>query len=172
MKIRNTRLSKRTLALLAATALLFAGGGFAGTRAALTYFSEDYTAAFELEHLQVHLVENGVDVCHSENDIYTVHRTDGHQAAYSDVLELCNLIEACKKGILCQEAALGLLVGGVVLKKHIHRLANSCSRVVDLPEKLHRVNALDHVDQRNHLPHFVRLEVSDHVDLHVSRSLT
>ena len=31
MKIRNTKLSKRTLALLAATALLFGGGGFAGT---------------------------------------------------------------------------------------------------------------------------------------------
>ena len=50
MKIRNTKLSKRTLALLAATALLFGGGGFAGTKAALTYFSEDYTAAFELDH--------------------------------------------------------------------------------------------------------------------------
>ena len=76
MKIGNTKLSNRTLALLAATALLFGGGGFAGTRAALTFFSEDYTAAFELDHLQVHLVENGVDVCHENNNIYTVHRGD------------------------------------------------------------------------------------------------
>lgn len=77
MKIRNTKLSKRTLVLLAVTALLFSGGGFAGTKAALTYFSNDYTAGFELDHLQVHLVENGVDVCHDANkSIYTVHRTN------------------------------------------------------------------------------------------------
>lgn len=77
MKIRNTILSKRTLALLAVTALLFCGGGFAGTKAALTYFSNDYTAGFELDHLQVHLIENENDVCCGENDIYTVHRTNG-----------------------------------------------------------------------------------------------
>ena len=77
MKIRNTILSKRTLALLAVTALLFCGGGFAGTKAALTYFSNDYTAGFQLDHLQVHLVENENDVCCGENEsIYTVHRTN------------------------------------------------------------------------------------------------
>ena len=77
MKIRNTILSKRTLVLLAVTALLFCGGGFAGTKAARTYFSNDYTAGFELDHLQVHLIENGVDVCHDNNkSIYTVHRTN------------------------------------------------------------------------------------------------
>ena len=76
MKFRNTKLSKRTLALLAATALLFGGSSFAGTKAALQYFSEDYRAGFELDHLQVHLLENGNDVCHGENSKYTVHRTD------------------------------------------------------------------------------------------------
>ena len=81
MKIRNTILSKRTLALLAVTALLFCGGGFAGTKAALTYFSNDYTAGFQLDHLQVHLIENGNDVCCGENEgIYTVHRTDDQVA--------------------------------------------------------------------------------------------
>ena len=93
MKIRNTKLSKRTLALLAATALLFGGGGFAGTKAALTYFSEDYTAAFELDHLQVHLIENGVDVCHEKNDIYTVHRTDGEHAQDRKEKYKGNLVE-------------------------------------------------------------------------------
>lgn len=68
MKIKNTKLSKRTLALLAATALLFGGGSFAGTKAALTYFSNDYTAGFELDHMQVHLLENGEDVCHGNNE--------------------------------------------------------------------------------------------------------
>ncbi len=80
MKFRNTTLSRRTLALLAATALLFAGGGFAGTRAALTYFSEDYTAAFELDHLHVHLIENGKDVCHDKNSMTTVHSHDNGDA--------------------------------------------------------------------------------------------
>ena len=80
MKIRNTKLSKRTLALLAATALLFGSGSYAGTKAALTYFSEDYRAAFELDHLQVHLLENGRDVCkvdgNRQNSWGTVHRSD------------------------------------------------------------------------------------------------
>ena len=84
MKIGKTRLSKRTLALLAATALLLGGGSYAGTRAALTYFSNDYTAGFELDHLQVHLIENGQDVCHSENDIYTVHRDDSKDGSLAD----------------------------------------------------------------------------------------
>ena len=84
MKIKNTKLSKRTLALLAATVLLFGGGSFTGTKAALTYFSNDYTAEFSLDHLQVHLIENGVDVCHGENDIYTVHRGDSNDGSMAE----------------------------------------------------------------------------------------
>ena len=68
MKIRNTKLSKRTLALLAATAVLFGGGSYAGTRAALGFFSNELTAGFELDHMQVHLLENGEDVCHGNNE--------------------------------------------------------------------------------------------------------
>ena len=84
MKIKNTKLSKRTLALMAATALLFTGGSFTGTRAALTYFSNDYTAEFKLDHLHVHLIENGQDVCHGENDIYTVHRGDSNDGSMAE----------------------------------------------------------------------------------------
>jgi len=94
MKIRNTILSKRTLVLLAVTALLFCGGGFAGTKAALTYFSNDYTAGFELDHLQVHLMENGKDVCCGENEsIYTVHRTDDQVAQDKKPKYKGNLVE-------------------------------------------------------------------------------
>ena len=93
MKFMNTKLSKRTLALLAATALLFCGGGFAGTKAALTYFSEDYTAAFELDHLQVHLIENGVDVCHDHNKMITVHRSDDATAKPKQEKYKGNLVE-------------------------------------------------------------------------------
>ena len=67
MKIKNTKLSKRTLALLAATAVLFGGGSYAGTRAALGFFSNELTAGFELDHMQVHLLENGDDVCLGKN---------------------------------------------------------------------------------------------------------
>lgn len=76
MKIGNTRLSRRTMALIAAAALLFGGGSYGATKAALTYFSNDYTAEFELDHIHVHLIENGTDVCHGENNYYTVHRSD------------------------------------------------------------------------------------------------
>lgn len=67
MKIKNTKLSKRTLALLAATAVLFGGGSYAGTRAALGFFSNELTAGFELDHMQVHLIENDKDVCLGRN---------------------------------------------------------------------------------------------------------
>lgn len=93
MKFRNTKLSKRTLALLAATALLFGGGGFAGTKAALTYFSNDYTAEFKLDHLQVHLIENGVDVCHDKNKMITVHRSDDATAKPKQEKYKGNLVE-------------------------------------------------------------------------------
>ena len=93
MKIGKTKLSKRTIALLAVTVLLFGGGSFTATRAALTYFSEDYRAAFELDHLQVHLIENGTDVCHGENDIYTVHRTDDETAQARAEKYKGNLVE-------------------------------------------------------------------------------
>ena len=94
MKIRNTKLSKRTLALLVVTAMLFVGSGFAVTKAALTYFSNDYTAGFELDHLQVHLIENGVDVCHDNNkSIYTVHRTDDKVAQEKKPKYIGNLLE-------------------------------------------------------------------------------
>jgi len=99
MKIKNTKLSRRTLALLAVTAMLFAGGSYTGTRAALTYFSNDYVGAFELNHIHVHLVENGTDVCHEKNDIFTVHRgnsndgTDADQIAEKDQKYRGNLVE-------------------------------------------------------------------------------
>ena len=60
---KKVRFSKRTTALIVAAVLLFAGGGVAGTRAALTIQSEYYRAEFYLNHLQVHLLENGEDVC-------------------------------------------------------------------------------------------------------------
>ena len=60
---KKVRFSKRTTALIVAAVLLLAGGGVAGTRAALNIQSDYYRAQFYLNHLQVHLIENGKDVC-------------------------------------------------------------------------------------------------------------
>ena len=68
MKIKD-RMSKKTMALLAAGILLIAGSGVMGTRASLSVFSDDYTAEFYLNHLQVHLLENGEDVCKGANTL-------------------------------------------------------------------------------------------------------
>lgn len=68
MKKKNT-MSKRTTALLLAAALFLIGGSAAGTRAALTIADETFTGHFYLNHLQVHLIENGEDVCGGDNTL-------------------------------------------------------------------------------------------------------
>ena len=68
MKIKD-RMSKKTMALLVAGVLLIAGSGIMGTKASLAVFSEDYTAEFYMNHLQVHLLENGEDVCKEHNTL-------------------------------------------------------------------------------------------------------
>ena len=70
---KKTSLSKLTIGLLLASLVMLGVGGAMSTKAALTYFSEDYISDFELDHLHVHLIENGVDVCHENNGDETVH---------------------------------------------------------------------------------------------------
>lgn len=48
-----------TIALFALAAMLLLGSTIGGTRAALTYFSEDYTASVEMFNIGVSLLENG-----------------------------------------------------------------------------------------------------------------
>ena len=86
MKKIKTPFSKRTLALLAVTIRLLAGGGITGSRAALTYFSEDFIADFELDHIQVHLIENGTDVCLENNGDDSVHGTYTGVEKYKGIL--------------------------------------------------------------------------------------
>lgn len=81
--MKKKRLSKRTMALLVAAALLFTGGAVTGTRAALNIQSDYYRAHFYLNHLQIHLIENGEDVCgragHT-NDLNGGNKTTGELA--------------------------------------------------------------------------------------------
>ena len=65
----KTKLSKRTLALLVAAGLLLSVGTVTGTRALPNIVSEHYRAHFYLNHLQVHLWENGKDVCGEKNTL-------------------------------------------------------------------------------------------------------
>ena len=62
MKFKNTKISKRTTALLAAAILLLSAGGYSGTKANLTVFSTDYDATIELNEIAVDLLENGTAV--------------------------------------------------------------------------------------------------------------
>lgn len=57
MKFRGTKLSRRTLALFAAAAILLGGGGLTGTRAALNAVSQNYDATIQTNTLGVELTE-------------------------------------------------------------------------------------------------------------------
>lgn len=66
---KRSKMSRHTTALIAAAMLLLAGGTVTGTRAALNIQSDYYRAQFYLNHLQIHLIENGQDVCGGENTL-------------------------------------------------------------------------------------------------------
>lgn len=82
VKQNKKKLSKRTLALAAVAVLLFASGGFMGTRAQLSITSQDYEGHFKLDHLQVHLIENGRDVCDGHNTLDGTRKNAGELIQY------------------------------------------------------------------------------------------
>ena len=82
VKQNKKKLSKRTLALAAVAVLLFASGGFMGTRAQLSITSQDYEGHFKLDHLQVHLIENGRDVCDGHNTLDGTRKNAGELIGY------------------------------------------------------------------------------------------
>ena len=78
------KLSKRFLIPLVIAVMLVLGGAigaFAVTSSGLAYESEDYTAWFYLNHLQVHLLENGKDVCGGVNTL------DGESKVSGDLVQ-------------------------------------------------------------------------------------
>ena len=79
------KLSRKTIIAIAiAMALVFGGaiGSFALTSSGLPYESRDYRADFYLNHLQVHLLENGRDVCGGENTLDGTTKVSGELAQY------------------------------------------------------------------------------------------
>lgn len=66
---KTKKMSARTAVLLAAALLLLTVGTYTGVRAYPNVQSDLYRAHFYLNHLQVHLLENGKDVCGGENDL-------------------------------------------------------------------------------------------------------
>ena len=66
---KRQKMSKRTTLLLVAALLLISVGTFTGVKAAPEIQSNLYRAHFYLNHLQVHLLENGKDVCGGKNNL-------------------------------------------------------------------------------------------------------
>lgn len=56
---KASRGQKTTIALLAAAGILLAGSAVGSTRAALSYYSDNYTANLAVSEIGVALVENG-----------------------------------------------------------------------------------------------------------------
>lgn len=74
------KLGKKTIIpLVIAMGLVFGGaaGAFALGSSGLAFESEDYTAWFYLNHLQVHLLENGRDVCGGHNTLDGTNKVSG-----------------------------------------------------------------------------------------------
>ncbi|MCF2553955.1 hypothetical protein [Faecalicatena contorta] len=59
MRKRKKRIPKKSILLLSAAVLLLLGSTIGSTRAALTYYSENYVAGMELSSIGVSLLENG-----------------------------------------------------------------------------------------------------------------
>ena len=66
---KTKKMSARTAVLLAAALLLLTMGTYTGVRAYPNVQSDLYRAHFYLNHLQVHLLENGKDVCGGRNTL-------------------------------------------------------------------------------------------------------
>lgn len=62
MKKKKTAISKKTALLLGAAAVLLLGSTVGSTRAALTYYSENYVAGVEMSSIGITLLENGEKV--------------------------------------------------------------------------------------------------------------
>lgn len=62
MKFKGTKLSKRTVALLAAAIMLFSTGGIMGVLAEPALTSQDYDATIATNSIEVQLTEDGQDV--------------------------------------------------------------------------------------------------------------
>lgn len=78
------KLGKKTLIpLVIALALVLGGsiGAFGLTSSGLPFESQDYRAQFYLNHLQVHLLENGRDVCGGHNTL------DGESKVSGDLVQ-------------------------------------------------------------------------------------
>ena len=59
MKKKRKKFPKKSILLLSASAILLVGSTVGSTRAALTYYSENYVAGVELSSIGVSLLENG-----------------------------------------------------------------------------------------------------------------
>ena len=107
------KISKKTLIpLVIALALVLGGaiGAFGLTSSGLPFESQDYKADFYLNHLQVHLLENGRDVCEGHNTL------DGTAKVSGDLVQYLGY---SRQGNADGEEVLGSVQPGMLYKEEI-----------------------------------------------------
>ena len=85
MKKRKKSFPKITVLLLAASAVLLVGSGVGSARAALTYYSENYSAQMNMQSIGVSLVEN--DAVVSSRDYVSDNEWSG--STEGTLLQIC-----------------------------------------------------------------------------------
>ena len=88
------KLSKKTIAFLAAAVILFAGSGVMGTRAVLNIYSPDYTLEFATDDQDVALIENGTQVSGNNSLIQFLGGKFTPGKAYTEQLSALNTSES------------------------------------------------------------------------------
>lgn len=75
-KRKHSRLRKSTIAMFAVAGVLLAGSAIGSTRAALTYYSDHYSAQLRTQEIGTTLLENGSDVTSKEDGVLLGHLKD------------------------------------------------------------------------------------------------
>lgn len=90
---KNSRLHKSTIAIFAVAGVLLAGSAIGSTRAALTYYSDHYSAQLRTQEIGTALMENGEDVTSKEGSALLGHLQEQEiklGKAYQEELSVTN----------------------------------------------------------------------------------
>lgn len=96
MKKKRKKFPKKSILLLSASAILLVGSTVGSTRAALTYYSENYVAGVELSSIGVSLLENG-DIVSSRDYVNGEWQVEGKGTLLDDFVKKNGKIVPGKK---------------------------------------------------------------------------
>lgn len=88
--MKKQRISVKTIALLAAAALLFAGGGFTATRAVLNIYSPEHFLGFETGNQAISVLENGTPVGGDDSMLSEIKGAISPGKTYDEVITVRN----------------------------------------------------------------------------------